>query len=209
MSNISSVQKQNYGGYLTFNREQPPASILRHNFRPGHSTTSASLQLTGFNQRKSPHHTVCVAVDLTVAFDTVNDNVLLSKIVRSTLPGTTCRWLSNYLRGSQSVTSCGGVKSNARIVHTGVPQGSQISPTLSSLYISDIPRPTESVKRICYVDNITVWVSGIKILEVEHKINGYLMGMSCFLRDNLLLISAAQSTVTLFNSDPMHANTHR
>ena len=28
----------------------------------------------------------------------------------------TCRWLSNYLRGRQSVTSCRGVKSKARIV---------------------------------------------------------------------------------------------
>ena len=70
---------------------------------PGHSTTSALLQLTsdittGFNQRKPPHRTVCVAVYLTAEFDTVNHNVLLSKIVRSTQPEATCRWLSNYLR---------------------------------------------------------------------------------------------------------------
>ena len=60
-------------------------------FRPGHSTTSALLQLTSdiatdFNQRNPPHRTICVAVDLTAAFDTVNHNALLSKIVRSTLP---------------------------------------------------------------------------------------------------------------------------
>ena len=49
----------------------------QHGFRPGHSTTSVFLQLTsdiatGFNQRKPAHRTVCVAVHLTVAFDTVN-----------------------------------------------------------------------------------------------------------------------------------------
>ena len=32
--------------------------------------------------------------------------------------------------------------------------------------------------------------------------------MSCFLRDNLLLISAPKSTVTLFTRDPNQANTH-
>ena len=101
-------------------------SADQHGFRPGHSTTSALLQLTsdiatGFNQRKPPHRIVCVAVDLTAAFDRVNHNVLLSKIVRSTLPEATCRCLSNYLRGRQSVTSCRGVKSKAMIVHTGVP----------------------------------------------------------------------------------------
>ena len=128
-------------------------SADEHGFRPGNSTTSALLQLTsdiatGFNQRKPPHRTVCVGVDLTAAFDTVNHNVLLSKIVRSTLPEATCRWLSNYLRGRQSVTSCRCVKSKTRIVHTGVPQGSKMSPTLFSFYLADMPRPTEPVKRI-------------------------------------------------------------
>ena len=59
---------------LTINNHLLP-SADQHGFRPGHSTTSALLQLTsdiatGFNQRKPPHRTVCVAVDLTAAFDT-------------------------------------------------------------------------------------------------------------------------------------------
>ena len=136
---------------------------------------------TGFNQRKPPHRTVWVAVDLTAAFDIVNHNILLSKIVRSTLPEATCRWLSNYLRGRQSVTSCRGVKSTPRIVHTGVPQDSKMSPTLFSFYLADMPQPTEPVKQISYAHDITVWASGVKIPELEHKINGYLTEMSCFL----------------------------
>ena len=60
----------------------------QHGFRREHSTTSALLQLTtdvavGFNQRKPPDRTVCVAVDLSAAFDTVCHNNLLSKINRS------------------------------------------------------------------------------------------------------------------------------
>ena len=81
----------------------------------------------------------------------------------------------------QAVTSCIGVKSKARIVHTGVPQGSKMAPTLFSFYLADMTQPTEPVKQICYVDGITVWASGVKISELEHKINGYLTEMSCFL----------------------------
>ena len=49
---------------------------LQHGFRQEHSTTSALLQLTtdtamGFNQRKPPDRTVCVAVDLSAAFDSL------------------------------------------------------------------------------------------------------------------------------------------
>ena len=101
-----------------------------------------------------------------------------------------------------------GVRSKARIVHTGVPQFSKMSPTLFSLYLADMPRPTEPVKRICYADDIPVWASGVKIPELEHKINGYQREMSCFLRDKSLLISAPKSIITLFTPDPMQANTH-
>ena len=144
----------------------------QHGLRPGHSTTSALLQLTSdvatfFNQRKPPHQTICVVVDLTAAFDTVNHNILLSKIARSTVPEAICQWLSNYIRGRQSVTSCRGVKLKARIIHTGVPKGSKLSPTLFGFYIADMPRSTEPVRRICYADDITAWATGVKISELE------------------------------------------
>ena len=185
----------------------------QHGFRPGHSTTSALLQLTtdiatGFNQKKPPHRTVCVAVDLNAAFDTVSHNVLISKISRSTLPEVTCRWLSCYLRGRQAVTSCRGVKSSASIVHTGVPQGSKLSPSLFSFYLADMPKPTYPVKRICYADDISVWASGAKIPELEVKINDYLEKMSEFLKSNSLLISAPKSTVTLFTPETKQAKYH-
>ena len=132
--------------------------MIKTDFRPGHSTTSVLLQqksaiATDLNQRKPPHRTICVAVDLTAAFDTVNHNVLLSKIAISTLPEASCRWLSNCIRGRQSITSCRGIKSKARIVHTGVLQGPKLSPLLFSFYIQ---RPTKPFKWICYADNITV-----------------------------------------------------
>ena len=63
----------------------------QHGFRPDHSTTSALLQMTtyismGFNQRKPPDQTICVAVDLSSAFATVCHNNLLSKTIRSQVP---------------------------------------------------------------------------------------------------------------------------
>ena len=58
----------------TINKHLQPAPD-QHGFRPDHFTTSALLQMTtgmamGFNQRKPPDQTICVAVDLSAAFDT-------------------------------------------------------------------------------------------------------------------------------------------
>ena len=147
----------------TINKYLLPAPE-QHGFRREHSTTSALLQLTtdiamGFNQRKPPDRTVCLAVDLSSAFDTVCHNKLLSKINRSHLPPDTSRWLSCYLRGRQATTYLRSVKSPSRKVTTGVLQGSKRSPSLFSFYISDMPMPTEPIKRVCYADDLTVWAT--------------------------------------------------
>ena len=143
-------------------RKSPEISVLptinkyllhaqdQHSFRREHSTTSALLQLTadiavGFNQRKPPDRTVCVAVDLSVAFDTACHNNLLSNINRSQIPPVTARWLSSYLRGSQAKPCFRRVKSTSSKVNTGVPQGSKPSPSRFSFYIADMPRPTDAV----------------------------------------------------------------
>ena len=69
---------------LTINKYLLPAPN-QHCFRPEHSTTSALLRLTtdiamGFNQRKPPDLTVCVAEDLSAAFYADFHNNLLWKI---------------------------------------------------------------------------------------------------------------------------------
>ena len=99
----------------------------QHGFRL--STTSALLQLTtdietSFNQRKPPNCTVCVAIYLTAAFDTVSYDILISKI--SGFPAARItRWLPCYLRGRQAASSFRCVRSRgmkSRIVRTGVPR---------------------------------------------------------------------------------------
>ena len=162
----------------------------------------------GFNQRKPPNRTVCVAVDVSAAFDTVCHTKLLSKINRSHLPPATSRWLSSYLRGRQAKTCFRGIKSSYRKVHTGVPQGIKLSTSRFSFYIADIPTPTEPVKRFCYADELTVWATGVNIPDMEDSLNSNLGEITAYLKDNSLLISAPMSSVTLFTPVTHQAKSH-
>ena len=141
-------------------------------------------------------------------FDTVSHDILISKIAGSSLPPAIARWLSCYLRGRQATTSFRGTKSSTRIVRTGLPQGSKLSPALFNYYIPDMPRPTTPVTRVCYADHITVWASGPMIPLLESMINSYLREVGIYLKESLLLISAPKSTVTLFNPDKHQFQTH-
>ena len=151
---------------------------------------------------------VCVAIDLTAAFDTVSHDTLISKIAGSSLPPAITRWLSCYLRGRQAATSFRGTKSSTRIIRTGISQGSKLSPSLFNYYIADMPWPSPPVKRVCYTYDITFWATGPKIPQMESMINIYLREVSIYLKDNSLLISAPKSTVTLFTPDKHQFQMH-
>ena len=71
-----------------------------------------------------------------------------------------------------------------------------------------MPIPTEPVKRVCYADDMSVWATGVKILDLEDRVNSYLEEIIAYLKDNSLLISAPKYTVTLFSQDPHQAKTH-
>ena len=137
----------------------------------------------------------------------MSHDILISKIAGSSLPPAIIRWLSCCLRGRQAATSFRCTKSSTRIVRTGVPHGSKLSPAFN-YYIADMPRLTTPVKRVCYADDISVWASEPKIPLLESMINSYLREIGIYLKESSLCISAPKSTVTLFTPDKHQFQTH-
>ena len=71
-----------------------------------------------------------------------------------------------------------------------------------------MPRPTDSVKRVCYADDLTVWASGINIADLAFGPNSYLEEITVYMKDDSLLISASKSLVRLLTPDTHQAKTH-
>ena len=81
-------------------------------------------------------------LDLSAAFDTIDHNILLSRLQHSFgFSGTVLKWFSSYLSDRTQCVSIDNVMSSPSPLNYGVPQGSVLGPVLFSLYsqlLSDI-----------------------------------------------------------------------
>ena len=92
--------------------------------------------LLAMNQQKL---TALVLLDLSAAFDTIDHNILLSRLSSHYgLTGTVIQLLSSYLQSRTQSVKINSHKTCPSLVSTGVPQGSVLGPLLFSLYTSPL-----------------------------------------------------------------------
>ena len=66
---------------------------------------------SGFNEKKPPKRTDMAAVNLSRAFDTVNHDILITKLISTEIHSNIMRWLSCYLKGRHQAVVFQGKKS--------------------------------------------------------------------------------------------------
>ena len=97
-----------------------------------------------------------IAVDMSQAFDVVNHNQLIEKIINNTeMPSIYIKFLANYMQGRKAYTIYNSARSKHRPFHSGVPQGGVLSPALFNLFMADIPEPRQNTGIALIVSQMT------------------------------------------------------
>ena len=83
--------------------------------------------------------TCVLFLDFSKAFDTINHDILLSKLYRHGIRGNPLRWFENYLYNRNQDVKIGDTISTRKTIICGIPQGSTLGPLIFLLYINDLP----------------------------------------------------------------------
>jgi hypothetical protein len=145
-----------------------------------------------------------VSLDISKTVDSVNHTILPKQLSDSALLSNMVSWLTTYLRGrSASCLFCSS-KSKSMIIHTGIPQGSVLFPSLWNFFTSGFPQMAFLNPAIA--DDLYVLESTPDLQTLTSALNDAMKHIEARADSKGLVICPKKSSVTLFTLTLLNTN---
>ena len=186
-----------YDQFYTYLTSNQLINSYQSGFRPTYSTLTSLLETTNnwcVNIDRGLLNGV-VFIDLRKAFDTIDHEILLSKLKAHGVDDLALVWFRSYLTDRKQRCFVNGQFSNSSFITKGVPEGSIIGPLLFLVYINDLPNCLNEGFPRMFADD-----TNISFINLENLINFELQSLNRWLLANKLSLNIAKTEFMVIGS---------
>ena len=201
LSNINKIiEKLMHERLYSFLEKHRSIYELQFGFRSKHSTGHALTDLTEAIRKAMDEssYAVGVFIDLQKAFDTVDHNILLSKLDHYGIRGVSNNWFRSYLTNRQQYVTVNGKDSDLRIMKFGVPQGSVLGPLLFLIYINDLYLSIKHSTARHFADDTCLLIKSKSLKRMKKLLNQDLKSLNAWLKANKISLNASKTEILIF-----------
>ena len=194
------IEKLLYARVSSFLEKYKILYDFQYGFRKNHSTAIAILDVINMiqNETYNGNYVLGIFMDLQKAFDTVNIQILLSKLDHYGFRGLTLNWFKSYLTDRPQFTFVNDCQSSSRTSKCGIPQGTVLGPLLFLLYINDIENALTNSHIKLFADDSNLFIINKNLKELYLMANTELTKLSRWIIANKLYINYEKTNYMLF-----------
>ena len=173
-------------------------SDSQHGFVTKRSTTTNLVQMTELisDSLEQKGQIDVVYTDFRKAFDTIDINITLKKLCALGFHYNLIMFFQSYLTERNQYVFYNGVKSEAYLTTSGVPQGSTLGPLVFLLFINDLPGGMDS-NTLLFADDLKIYRQISSIVDC-HKLQQDIGRLTFWCRENNLELNVQKCKVVSY-----------